>query len=103
MKPLLICLLLSACSSAPVVQQSFVANEWTMRMVVVEYPDTVCREKGAVSQGGTVAGCSVLDYTKEHRICTVYVRAPLQSDDHRRLSTIGHEVWHCARGDFHQD
>lgn len=33
--------------------------------------------------------------------CTIVGYEPRSFDDHRRLETLGHELWHCIKGPKH--
>jgi hypothetical protein len=47
------------------------------------------------------AGCSFDGVGSDGaRECFIYAAAPHRLDDDKTL-TLGHELWHCARGDFH--
>lgn len=35
------------------------------------------------------------------RSCTIIAYEPRAFDDHRRLETLGHELWHCLKGPAH--
>lgn len=35
------------------------------------------------------------------RSCTIIAYEPRSFDDHRRIETLGHELWHCVKGPAH--
>lgn len=45
-------------------------------------------------------GCTVFNLTTKH--CTVYVAPQRFSLDEDRLAILGHEVWHCRFGEWHE-
>ena len=49
--------------------------------------------------GDHLDGCA--RWSKDRTSCEIYVTAPEYANDFARMATIGHEVWHCFRGRFH--
>ena len=50
-----------------------------------------------------VKGCSLLTRNKETQTltCKIWIPTPDHVDDDN-ITSVGHEVWHCARGDYHE-
>lgn len=45
-------------------------------------------------------GCNSFNHTT--KVCTIYVAAPRYVEDADRLAIIGHELWHCRFGEYHE-
>ncbi len=46
-----------------------------------------------------VNGCNT--YDSSTNVCTIYAEPQEYQEDHKNLATIGHEVWHCRYGKWH--
>ncbi len=44
-------------------------------------------------------GCGAINYAKKQ--CTIYVMPQRWQEDAPRLQIIGHEIWHCMYGQWH--
>ena len=69
-----------------------VPYERTVRLVITDDVQSEC--------GWTpfrIQGCAKLSGAH----CTIVARRPKSFDDHRRLETLGHELWHCFTGAAH--
>lgn len=93
-----ILLLLAACDQAPL-------DEMTVRTVLVRTEAELAKHCAANPIHGAqgLMGCSrggVMS-TPAEKTCTIYALEPRGFDDHRRLETIGHELWHCRKGRVH--
>lgn len=64
---------------------------------------TLVKDEAALrAQCGNDLIVEPLGCAKVHgRACTIVAFEPRGFDDHRRLETLGHELWHCVRGPKH--
>ncbi len=57
----------------------------------------VCSELGVEYKAN---GCST--FNPKINLCTIYVVPITDVDDTKHLAVIGHELWHCRYGEFHE-
>jgi hypothetical protein len=95
----LLSLLLAACGgeSEPL-RQTRDDREFTVSMHIVDERDIAktCADLGVLYEAN---GCAAFNLDTKH--CDVYVMPQRFAHDGERLETIGHELWHCRFGRWH--
>lgn len=57
----------------------------------------VCSDLGVQYEAN---GCATYNFDTNH--CVIYVMPQRYTEDSQRLEIIGHELWHCRFGQWHQ-
>lgn len=68
-----------------------------MEVLPFEKVTAKCKEIGA---GEDKNGCAA--FNLDTKVCTIYVAPQRYQFDDQRLAIIGHEVWHCRYGAWHE-
>ena len=98
--PLLILIVLPACTGAPTAPDSGVAVVWNR----VEEPHAVCESLSGRKNFFNILGCSHRAEPAAEgapRVCSIYAPAPRNERDLQRFATLGHELMHCFDGNWH--
>ena len=81
-------LMLSACQQTPS------PNQRTVKLVLTDNIRAECGKEEVLEP----FGCAKL----HGDVCTIVAARPSGFDDHERIKTIGHELWHCFTGPEHR-
>ena len=79
-------------------KQTWEMDEFTTKVVLVREDriQEVCSNLGVPYDAN---GCGAIDVSKKK--CTIYVMPQRYQEDAQRLQIIGHEIWHCMYGQWH--
>lgn len=93
--------LIAACgsgSSEQPLKQTRDDKTFTMNVVIVPEAQIQqkCSDLGVQYEAN---GCNAFDTVS--KICTIYVMPQRFQQDTERLTIIGHELWHCRYGQWH--
>jgi len=80
-------------------------EDFTLHIRIVKDAREECKKRlkeAGVMLEESVHGCVVAGYRNGSEVeeCFVFIETPRRVDDDN-MATLGHEVWHCSRGDFH--
>lgn len=94
-------LLLASCDSntpsAPIKQTRDDPVFTTELVIVPEHQiKKTCADLGVVYEAN---GCNA--YYLDEKKCVIYVMPQRYPQDEQRLTIIGHELWHCRYGEWH--
>jgi hypothetical protein len=97
-------LALSACNqdaSGPALKQTRDTPEFTVKLNLLEPAalNEKCQSLG-LSKSNDYNGCNAFDTVT--KVCTIYVAPQRYQQDNERLTPLGHEVWHCRFGAWHE-
>jgi hypothetical protein len=76
----------------------------TIRWIVTDTPGEDC---AALQRGKKTLfvsrGCSIWNDRNAVRECSIIAPMPRDENDYARMTTLGHEFWHCLYGKWHDD
>lgn len=102
---LLLLLLLCLCSACSTVEgpvrRASTSRTTTTRRTRIEWvddPHQACEQAdGQRTVIGIIRGCAKIRGDE----CTIYAKRPTSEKDYQRFVTLGHELMHCAEGNWH--
>lgn len=68
----------------------------SFRVEWVDNPQAACDRTNVI---GRVVGCA----KRDGDTCVIYAQRPTSSNDTKRFVTLGHEMMHCAEGQWHDE
>jgi hypothetical protein len=90
--------LLTACASKPQDPDDPVRVLWKR----VDDAQVACQKVAGHKEIVTIHGCSKRETARSgERLCTIYAPAPDTESDTQAFATLGHELMHCFKGNWH--
>lgn len=93
-------ILVSSCDKKPNFELAHTRNDpnFSVELILIDEGkiEQVCRDLGVQYEAN---GCAA--FYSEQKLCKIYVQPQRYVNDAARLEIIGHELWHCRFGEWH--